>query len=88
MRSSSPIRPAHRTFAGLPSVIANDPDQLTFVAFDILHVDGTDLRAQTLVERRERLAKLIGRGGSRIQFSQTLPGTGPQVFTGDRERRA
>lgn len=68
-------------FAGLPSVIANDPDQLTFVAFDILHVDGTDLRAQTLVERRERLAKLIGRGGSRIHFSQTLPGTGPQVLT-------
>lgn len=67
-------------FAGLPSVIANHPDQLTFVAFDLLHFGGVDLRFRPLVERRELLEDLIGKGGDRIQFSQTMPGTGAQIF--------
>src|SRR6478735_3481983 len=36
-------------FAGLQSVIATNPEQLTFVAFDMLHLDGVDMRSQTLV---------------------------------------
>ena len=36
--------------------------------------------SRALIERRELLGNLIGRGGTRIQFSQQLPGMGAQVF--------
>ena len=68
-------------FAGLRAVLARNPAQLTFVAFDLLHLDGKDLRGQPLAARREAIQNLTdGPHGDRIQFSQSLPGTGPQVF--------
>ena len=67
-------------FAGLQAVLANHPEWLTFVAFDLLHLDGMDFRHLTLVDRRERLHQLIDQGTPRIQFSQALPGTGREVF--------
>jgi len=64
----------------MQAIIASRPERLTFVAFDILHLDGLDLRPLPLAERRRRLQKLIGAGGTRIHFSQDLPGTGAEVF--------
>ncbi|OWK21304.1 hypothetical protein [Mesorhizobium amorphae] len=42
-----------------------------FVAFDLLHLNGFDLRDMPLEDRREILAEMIPEGG-RIQFSQAL----------------
>ena len=50
-------------------------------AFDLIEHDGDDLRDLPLIERKRRLAKLIGRAKRRaIQFVEHLTGDGPTVF--------
>jgi ATP-dependent DNA ligase len=57
------------------------PDRLMFVAFDLLHLNGKDLRFMHLVERREELRRLIGRDPkSRLVFSEHVVGNGPAFF--------
>jgi bifunctional non-homologous end joining protein LigD len=49
-------------------------------AFDLIELDGTDLRDLPLIERKRRLAKLIGKAKQRtIRYSE-LTGDGPTVF--------
>ncbi|TPJ83827.1 ATP-dependent DNA ligase [Mesorhizobium sp. B2-6-3] len=52
---------------------------LYLVAFDLLHLNGHDLRDTPVEDRREILHALIPAGG-RIQFSEALPGTGAAVY--------
>jgi len=66
-------------FAELRKAITRRQHDLYFVAFDLLHLNGHDLRDMPLVDRREILAEMIPNGG-RIQFSEALPGTGAAVF--------
>jgi bifunctional non-homologous end joining protein LigD len=56
--------------------------ELVYVAFDILHLDGRDLRALPLVERKAILEKLLAKlpKGSTVQFSQHVTGQGPEFF--------
>ena len=50
-------------------------------AFDLIEHDGDDLRDLPLIERKRRLAKLLGRAKRRaIQFVEHLTGDGPTVF--------
>jgi ATP-dependent DNA ligase len=49
------------------------------VAFDLLHLNGHDLRSMPLEDRREILQGMIEAGG-RIQFSEAMPGTGDAVY--------
>ena len=44
-----------------------------FYAFDLLHLDGTDLTSLPLLKRRARLARLLD--GSGLLASEELPGT-------------
>jgi bifunctional non-homologous end joining protein LigD len=48
---------------------------LVYYAFDLLFLDGTDLRARPLVERRKRLATLLKKAPPNIRFSEALQGT-------------
>ncbi len=50
-----------------------------FLAFDLLHLNGEDLRSEPVEERRDRLSLHIPAGG-RIQFSDSLQGTPTQLF--------
>ena len=51
------------------------------VAFDLLQHDGADLRDLPLIERKQRLARLLGRGKRpAIQYSEHLTGDGSTVF--------
>ena len=47
-------------------------------AFDLIELDGDDLRGLPLIERKRRLKKLIERRA--IQFVEHLTGDGPTVF--------
>ena len=58
-----------RTSATLRSTIRWQPERLIFVAFDLLHLDGEDLRFRPLIERRARLQEIIPDDGA-IQFSR------------------
>ncbi|UVC18937.1 ATP-dependent DNA ligase [Mesorhizobium onobrychidis] len=66
-------------FAALRKAITRRQHDLYFVAFDLLHLNGHDLRDMPLEDRREILHGLIP-AGSRIQFSEEMPGDGDAVF--------
>lgn len=66
-------------FHALRSAITRRPQDLYLVAFDLLHLNGHDLRDMPLKDRREILQALIPAGG-RIQFSEALPGAGDAVY--------
>ncbi|MER9654382.1 ATP-dependent DNA ligase [Mesorhizobium sp. M0152] len=66
-------------FAALRKAVTRRQHDLYFVAFDLLHLNGHDLRDMPLEDRREILASLIPEG-QRIQFSQPLPGEANAIF--------
>ncbi|GLQ83076.1 ATP-dependent DNA ligase [Mesorhizobium huakuii] len=66
-------------FGELRKAITRRQHDLYFVAFDLLHLNGHDLRDTALEERREILASMIKPGG-RIQFSEPLPGEAKAIF--------
>jgi bifunctional non-homologous end joining protein LigD len=49
-------------------------------AFDLIEHDGADLRDLTLIERKRRLARLLGRAKHAIRFNEHLMDDGPTVF--------
>jgi ATP-dependent DNA ligase len=62
-------------FEALRSAIRRQPHNIILYAFDLLHLDGRDLRQQTLTERRAQLEHLIqADADSRIQFSEEFYG--------------
>jgi ATP-dependent DNA ligase len=48
---------------------------LVYYAFDLLSLEGTDLRDRPLLERRKLLAKLLKNALENIRFSEELQGT-------------
>ncbi|MBZ9894260.1 ATP-dependent DNA ligase [Mesorhizobium sp. BR1-1-6] len=66
-------------FGALRKAITSRQHDLYFVAFDLLHLNGHDLRDMPLEDRREILAELIPEG-QHIQFSQALPGDAKAIF--------
>ena len=78
-------------FESLQSAIRARPYSIVLYAFDLLHLDGKDLRQQTLLERRGELKRLVGSDAeSRIQFSDEFDGDGDALFKAcaDRELEA
>ena len=53
------------------------PAAIRYFAFDLLHLEGKDLRAHPLEERRASLQKVLR--GSNVEFSAELPGTPDDV---------
>ncbi|KAA3452254.1 ATP-dependent DNA ligase [Mesorhizobium sp. SARCC-RB16n] len=66
-------------FGALRKAITSRQHDLYFVAFDLLHVNGHDLRDMPLEDRREVLTEMIPEE-QRIQFSQALPGEASAIF--------
>ena len=62
----------------LPDVVPRS-DALTFMAFDLLHLDGEDRRKMPLFDRRGPLHGMI-RPGGRIRYSEALLGTPTDLF--------
>ena len=68
-------------FEALRSAMRWKPQSILLYAFDLLHLDGTDLRQQTLLKRRAHLKALIGNhADNRIQFSDEFDGDGHALF--------
>lgn len=53
--------------------------RLVYYAFDLLNQDGHDLRALPLIDRKARLADLIGKGSEAIRYSDHIIGDGDKV---------
>jgi bifunctional non-homologous end joining protein LigD len=74
-------------FEALRSAMRREPHNIILYAFDLLHLDGGDLRQQTLTERRTQLENLIlADDESRIQFSEEFHGDGNALFKACAER--
>ena len=58
-----------------------EPHRVLFFAFDLLHLDGQDLRKRPIEERRTMLRALIPNDShAAIHFSEALAGDGAKVF--------
>ncbi|MGE3304357.1 MAG: DNA ligase D [Rhizobiaceae bacterium] len=72
------------TFASLQDALSSgEPHRLSFFAFDLIHLDGYDLRAAPLVERKELLQKLLAgivSANSPIQLSDHVEGDGSDLY--------
>src|SRR6476620_5948250 len=68
-------------FLALRSAIRKAPHRIVFFAFDLLHLDGQDLRKALLLERWEALRKLIEPDPrSPVQFSDHVDCDGAKFF--------
>ena len=68
-------------FGALRSSIKRAPQNLVMFAFDLLGLNGKDLRQTPLIDRRRRLQDLVGANpDSRIHFSGHHVGNGPAFF--------
>jgi bifunctional non-homologous end joining protein LigD len=74
-------------FEALQSAMRRQPHSIILYAFDLMHLDGKDLRPEALTERRVHLKILRGDDDeSRIQFSEEFDGDGPTLFKACAER--
>ena len=65
---------------------AGRTDRLTYFAFDLLYIDGFDLRAVPLIERKRLLAHVLSvLPIRRIRIAEHLDADGPAVFQRARE---
>lgn len=63
-------------------------DMLTFVLFDLLHVDGIDLAEVPLQSRKELLSRVLGPvRPAHLGFSSHIPGDGADAFALATEQR-
>jgi DNA ligase D-like protein (predicted ligase) len=69
-------------FDAFKAALGRRPEALVFMAFDLVHLNGRDLRAQALVDRRAALQELAGCNVSHcpIQFSDHVVGSGADLF--------
>src|SRR5512143_3771721 len=58
---------------------------LVYFAFDLLHLDGWDLRGVRLVERKAVLRRLLEKAPDTLRFSDHVRGQGPAFFEKVRE---
>jgi bifunctional non-homologous end joining protein LigD len=68
-------------FAALRGAIGSEPHRLIFFAFDLLHLDGDDLRARPLEERRAKLRFLLTGAPRSIHMSDEFDGDGQAFFS-------
>ena len=69
-------------FHAIRSAIRWAPERLIFYAFDLLTINGQDVRREPCVDRRARLRDMLGEHDSTfpIQFSDHIVGHGPEFF--------
>ena len=73
-------------FNALRSAIYTAPHRIVLFAFDLLHLNGQDLRGQPLMERRVLLRRLIQQDPCcPIQFSDHIEGDGARFFKATAE---
>jgi bifunctional non-homologous end joining protein LigD len=68
------------SFQGLQAALKDDRAAILYYAFDLLALDGEDLTSLPLVERKAKLAALIGAGTPKIRYSDHIVGRGEDLF--------
>ena len=58
---------------------AGRKDRLLYYAFDLLYLDGVDLRPAQLIDRKGLLGELLAGASERILYAEHLEGDGPEI---------
>jgi len=69
-------------FEALQSALGQHPERIAFAAFDLLHLNGFDLRDQPLTARKELLATLLAEkdAASPLVYADHVAGGGRELF--------
>ena len=67
-------------FGALQNYMTNPVGNLTYIVFDLLALDGRDLRGHKLIERKEILEKLLLDAPHNIYYSRHVRGNGTECF--------
>jgi bifunctional non-homologous end joining protein LigD len=70
----------HTDFGALQDALSTGKGALTYYLFDLLELDGTDLRRQPLIERKEALRKLLHGVSAPLIYSDHVIGNGAKAF--------
>ena len=76
------VLPDGRTsFQALQNAFSGRGANLAYFVFDLLSIDGEDLRARPLIERKQRLEKLVGnKQPGIVRYSDHVEGSGRRFF--------
>lgn len=78
----------HSDFSGLQNWFTTGKGRLVFYLFDLLFLDGEDLRRLPLLERKERLRDLLaGAGSKHLIYSDHQLGNGARFFRAAADMR-
>lgn len=55
-------------------------DGFTYFVFDLLHLDGRDLRGEPLRARKAELARLLARAPARVKYAEHVDAQGARTF--------
>ena len=50
-----------------------EASRIAFMAFDLLHLDGEDLRGKPLIERKDLLRQLLDKGSHELRYAEHVP---------------
>jgi len=67
-------------FQALQSYLRNPKGSLSYIVFDLLALDGADLRGRSLIERKETLEALMENAPPNLHYSRHLRGKGEESF--------
>lgn len=67
-------------FQGLQQALGTRSGQLVYFAFDLLSLDGKDLRGEKLVARKKLLEKLLAKPPAALRYSEHVIGRGEDLF--------
>jgi bifunctional non-homologous end joining protein LigD len=62
------------------AISARDDSRCVYFAFDLLHLDGHDLRRRPLARRKEALRELLAGADDRTRYSEHVGGRGAEFF--------
>jgi bifunctional non-homologous end joining protein LigD len=70
------------SFSGLQAALkAGERDRFLYYVFDLLHLDGRDLTALPLIERKAELGRLVGKAKQgTIRYSDDFEASGPKML--------
>jgi bifunctional non-homologous end joining protein LigD len=70
------------SFQSLQNVLSNASGTLVYFVFDLLYVDGIDLRGATLFDRKQVLGQLLESAPSAMRYSDHFDVSGSDFFCG------
>jgi bifunctional non-homologous end joining protein LigD len=70
------------SFQVLQGALKGAPASIDYMAFDLLELDGEDLRGLPLLERKAKLRDILPPDNSRIRYSEHIVGNGEKLLHG------